>query len=126
MPGDKITGKVGDGGRNISVGKGNEQHANENTNNVHVALNRIAEADESALRQMTALINTVADMKKAMIGDEEYDRPGIIEQIQEMHASDQRRERWHVIDSGILVVMMVGQVAHTIALIYLFRWIWGI
>jgi len=126
MPGDKITGKVGDGGRNISVGKGNEQHANENTNNVHVALNRIAEADESALRQMTDLMRVVADMKQALVGEPEYQRPGIIEQIQEMRASDQRRERWHAINSGILVVMMVGQVAHTIALIYLFRWIWGI
>lgn len=123
---DSITGQTGDNGQNTIIGKENSQRISENQTHVNLALNRIADADESTNHKITALINTVADMKKALIGDEEYDRPGIIEQIQEMRASDQRRERWHAINSGILVVMMVGQVAHTIALIYLFRWIWGI
>ena len=122
--GDTITGTAGDGVKNSTVGKGNNQNVSEN--NVHVALNRIAEADESTNSKISALVKTVSDMREALVGEPEYDRPGIIEQIKEMRASDQRRERWHAINSGILVVMMVGQVAHTAALIYLFRWIWGI
>lgn len=123
---DSITGQLGDDSRNAVVGRENSQRISENQTHVNLALTRIADADESTNSQMTALVDAVAGMKKALVGEEEYGRPGIIEQIREMRASDARRERWHAMNSIILIVMAIGQVAHTAALIYLFRWIWGI
>mgnify|MGYP003443277940 CR=1 FL=1 len=123
---DSIAGQLGDNSHGAVIGKENQQRISENQTHVNLALNRIADADESTNSKLTALVDAVAGMKKALVGEEEYGRPGIIEQIREMRASDARSERWHAMNSIILVVMAVGQVAHTAALIYLFRWIWGI
>lgn len=93
---------------------------------VHLTLSQIADIDRRQLDRMERLANDVADLKRAMVGDERYGDVGIIRQVVAIRESDRRRERAHLINTFILSAVAVGQLIHTIAIWYLYKVVWGV
>lgn len=128
----EITQKVErvEGGVVIGAERGGDSNR-ANRNDVHIALNRIADVSERELtqiqelaRQVDRLAGVVTKMQAALAGDAEYGQIGLIERMALMSAGDKKRERMHAINTAVLITIAFGQLMHTAAIIYLYRLVW--
>lgn len=87
-------------------------------NSVHIALERMAEVSQKETDQigrLTEQINqlsaSVADLTRALIGDPRYGTTGLVQRVDEMAKSNERRDHWRQINILVLLLIALSEVA---------------
>jgi len=116
MPVQTGGGSVTEG--NASAGAdfiGRDQAPNHG-NQVHIAMERLSEVSEREAatlqelsRQIESLTDELTALTRALIGDSRFGSTGLVQQVREMDQTGKARERWRVVSTWVLVLLLLSQ-----------------
>jgi hypothetical protein len=110
---DYIAGRIGENSERNAVGKDIQQLTG---NQVHIAVERMAQASERGTdqiselsRQIATLADDVTALTRALIGDQRYGSTGLVQKVAELAETGKQRERWRIVSTWLLVVTVIMQ-----------------
>ena len=93
-----------------------DQHSGNQGTQVHVAMERLSEVSQretdeirQLANQISALASDVTALTRALIGDSRYGSTGLVQQVRDMDQTNKSRERWRMVSTWALVVLVVMQ-----------------
>lgn len=76
---------------------------------------RLTKIDDLAA-QMGALSKEMAELTRALLGDDRYKSVGLVQQVQQLTIINERRERWRQLSTWALAILAASQIAGWIAM----------
>lgn len=105
------------------VGRDATNHGNQ----VHVAMERIADVSERETETIAELSRQIGALTKALAGDPlRLDGVGLIQQVRDMDETNKRREWWRVLSTWVLVALLASQVVQGWLLWQVYQLYWAI
>lgn len=102
-------------------------------NNVHIAMERMAEVSEretDQIRRLTEQINRLSDdvtaLTRALIGDPRFGATGLVQQVKEMSDTGRQHERWRQVTVWVLALIAFSQLAQWYLLWRVWELYWAI